>query len=92
MQVSSGIGNVGKLKPGASYVYESPDGGLTTYAREVGSDERVMIGQSWQAKELVEQRLWNEIYPKRKLTPALTEAVEKCIIIYKLSEENNDGI
>jgi hypothetical protein len=51
-----------------------------------------MIGQSWQAKELVEQRLWTEIYPKRKLTPALTEAVEKCIIIYKLSEENNDGI
>ena len=83
---------MGRLKPGATYIYESPDGGLTTYARELGSAERVMIGQSWQAKELVEQRMWNEIYPKRNLTPALTDAVEKCIIIYKLSEENNDGI
>jgi hypothetical protein len=83
---------MGNLKPGATYIYESPDGGLTTYARLEGSTERVMIGQSWQAKELVDQRLWAEIYPKRKLTPALTEAVEKCIIIYKLSEENNDGI
>ena len=78
----------------SSYVYESPDGGLTTYAREVGApdSERFMIGQSWQAKELIEQRLWAEIYPKRNLTPALTEAVEKCIIIYKLSEENDNGI
>lgn len=83
-----------RFKPGKSYVYESPDGGLTTYAREVGApnDERFMIGQSWEAKELVEQRLWNEIYPKRKINPALTEAVEKCIIIYKLSEKNENGI
>ena len=83
---------MGNLKPGATYIYESPDGGLTTYARLEGTTERVMIGQSWQARELVEQRLWTEIYPKRKLTPALTEAVEKCIIIYKLSEDYKDGI
>lgn len=85
---------MGRFKPGKSYIYESPDGGLTTYAREVGApdSERFMIGQSWEARELVEQRLWNEIYPKRTLTPALTEAVEKCIIIYKLSEEYKDGI
>ena len=83
-----------RFKPGHSYVYESPDGGLTTYAREVGApdSERFLIGQSWQAKELIEQRMWTEIYPKRYLTPALTEAVEKCIIIYKLSEENDNGI
>ena len=83
-----------RFKPGKSYVYESPDGGLTTYAREVGApdSERFMIGQSWEAKELIQQRLWNDIYPKRYLTPALTEAVEKCIIIYKLSEEPDNGI
>ena len=85
---------MGRFKPGKSYVYESPDDGLTTYAREVGApaSERFMIGQSWQAKELVEQRMWNDIYPKRNTNPALTEAVEKCIIIYKLSEENDNGI
>ena len=85
---------MGSLKPGTTYVYESPDGGETTYAREMGAppESRIMIGQSWKAKEQIERRLWNEIYPKRNLNPALTEAVEKCIIIYKLSEENNDGI
>ena len=85
---------MGNLKPGATYIYESPDGGDTVYAREMGAptSERIMIGQSWQARERVEQRMWNEIYPKRNLNPALTEAVEKCIIIYKLSEENDNGI
>jgi len=81
---------MGNLRPGGTYIYESPDGGLTTYARLEGSTERIMIGQSWQARELVEQRMWNDIYPKRNINPALTEAVEKCIIIYKLSEEYKD--
>jgi hypothetical protein len=85
---------MGSLKPGASYIYESPDGGLTTYAREIGApiESRVMIGQSWEAKELVEQRLWNDIYKHRSQNTALQSAVEQCIIIYKLSEENTDGI
>ena len=79
---------MGRLKPGATYIYESPDGGETTYAREMGAPEsRIMIGQSWLAEEQIEQRMWTDIYPKRNLNPALTEAVEKCIIIYKLSEE-----
>jgi hypothetical protein len=83
---------MGNLKPGATYVYESPDGGETTYAREIGSppESRVMIGQSWLAKEQIEKRMWNDIYPNRNLNPALTEAVEKCIIIYKLSKEYKD--
>ena len=83
---------MGNLVPGATYIYESPDGGLTTYARLEGTTERVMIGQSWQAKELIEQRLWAEIYAKRNTNPALQHAVEECIIIYKLSEEHEDGI
>lgn len=83
---------MGNLIPGGTYIYESPDGGLTTYARLEGTTERVMIGQSWQARELVEQRMWNDIYPKRNINQALTEAVEKCIIIYKLSEKNENGI
>ena len=87
-----GIGNMGRLKPGASYVYESPDGGLTTYAREVGTNERVMIGQSWEAKELVEQRMWADIYKYRNQNTALQRAVEECIIIYKLSKDYEDGI
>jgi len=51
-----------------------------------------MIGQSWQARELVEQRMWTDIYKHRNRNTALQHAVEECIIIYKLSEEYKDGI
>jgi hypothetical protein len=81
---------MGNLVPGGTYIYESPDGGLTTYARLEGTTERIMIGQSWQAKELVEQRMWNDIYKNRNQNTALQHAVEECIIIYKLSEEYKD--
>ena len=83
---------MGNLKPGATYVYESPDGGETTYAREIRSppESRVMIGQSWLAKEQIEQRMWTDIYKHRNRNNALQHAVEECIIIYKLSEEFKD--
>ena len=83
---------MGNLRPGATYVYESPDGGETTYAREIGAlpESRVMIGQSWLAKEQIEQRMWTDIYKHRNRNNALQHAVEECIIIYKLSEEYKD--
>ena len=83
---------MGNLVPGGTYIYESPDGGLTTYARLEGTNERIMIGQSWMAKELVEQRMWENIYRNRNQNTALQRAVEECIIIYKLSEDYNNDI
>ena len=83
---------MGNLVPGGTYIYESPDGGLTTYARLEGTTERVMIGQSWQAKELVEQRMWTDIYKHKNRNTALQRSVEECIIIYKLSKDHTDGI
>jgi len=83
---------MGNLVPGGTYIYESPDGGLTTYAREIGAlpESRVMIGQSWLAKEQIEQRMWTDIYKHRNRNNALQHAVEECIIIYKLSGEYKD--
>jgi hypothetical protein len=83
---------MGRLKPGATYIYESPDGGETTYAREMGAplESRIMIGQSWLAKEQIEQRVWTDIYKHRNRNTALQHAVEECIIIYKLSEDYED--
>ena len=83
---------MGNLKPGATYIYESPDGGDTIYAREANApiESRIMIGQSWKAKEQIERRMWTEIYDKRNQNTALQHAVEECIIIYKLSEEYKD--
>jgi hypothetical protein len=83
---------MGKLVPGATYIYESPDGGLTTYARLEGTTERIMIGQSWEAKELDEQRMWTDIYKHKNRNTALQRSVEECIIIYKLSEDYDHGI
>ena len=81
---------MGNLVTGGTYIYESPDGGLTTYARLEGTTERVMIGQSWEAKELIEQRMWADIYKHRNQNTALQRSVEECIIIYKLSEDYKD--
>ena len=83
---------MGNLVPGGTYIYESPDGGPTTYARLEGTTERVMIGQSWEAKELIEQRMWVDIYKHRNRNTALQRSVEECIIIYKLSEDYDHGI
>ena len=33
---------MGSLTPGATYIYESPDGGETVYARKEGSTERIL--------------------------------------------------
>ena len=85
---------MGNLKPGATYIYESSDSGETVYAREMGAppESRIMIGQSWQAKELIEQRMWTDIYKHRNRNTALQRSVEECIIIYKLSEDYDNGI
>jgi hypothetical protein len=86
--------NMGQLKPGATYIYESPDGGQTTYAREVGTNERVMIGQSYSARskwdEIQEDKLWGNIRRKAKSHPGLQAELERVIIFYKLLEDNNE--
>jgi hypothetical protein len=85
---------MGQLKPGATYIYESPDGGETTYAREVGTNDRVMIGQSYKAKTTMEQiqedKLWGEIRRKAKSHPGLQAELERVIIFYNLLKEQDD--
>jgi hypothetical protein len=85
---------MGNLKSKKTYIYESPDGGNTVYARDFGAlvNDRIMITQNQQAKEQIEQRLWTDIYKHRNQNTALQSVVEQCIIIYKLSEEYNNGI
>ena len=72
---------MGDLKPNVSYVYESPDGGDTVYAREAGSAERIMIGQNTRAKSIVEKiqedKLWGEIRRMATTDPAIAELLEQ---------------
>ena len=83
---------MGQLKPGATYIYETPDKGHTVYARIEGTNERILIGQSYDAFQQVEQRMWNEIYKNRHLNSTLQSQVEQCIITYKLIKDYKDGI
>ena len=84
--------SMGSLKPGATYIYESPDGGETVYARETGQTERVMIGQSYNAKSfherLIEDKMWGQIRRAAETNPTLQDALDRAIMIYNLSKPN----
>ncbi len=83
---------MGTLKPGATYVYESPDGGETVYAREVGSQERRLIGKSYKA--VLKEELTSEIETFKKMfiaskdDPALKDAMERAKMLYYLSNKD----
>ena len=76
---------MGSLKPGATYIYEKADG--VTYAREFGSSERRIIGYDATAVLRHNARIWNDILIEAESNPALQLAVERVIMIYKLSKE-----
>jgi hypothetical protein len=79
---------MGNYKPGATYVHESPDGGNTIYAREVGSTERRLVGYSADRIDELnaenEKGRWLAVLRASKTNPALQDAVERAIIIYEL--------
>ena len=78
------------LVPGTKYIYESPDGGDTVYAREPGKTERVMIGQNTRAKSRVEQleedKLWGEIRRLAKTDPGLADLLDRAKVYYQLKK------
>ncbi len=83
---------MGTLTPGATYVYESPDGGETVYAREIGSTERRLIGKSYKAvlKEELnsEVELFKKIHMAAKNDPILKEAIERVKLLYHLGKKD----
>ena len=80
---------MGRLKPGATYIYESPDGGHTIYAREQGSNDRILVGYDAQAEEMAQHKMWNDIWFKSRTNPALRKAVERAIIIYQTIKDDD---
>jgi hypothetical protein len=92
---------MGTLKPGATYVYER--NGDEVYAREFGGTERKLIGYKYEMENkpdprtadgrplyehLQESKLWGEIHREAKTNPALQKALDRAIMIYKLSKDN----
>ena len=84
---------MGRLKPGATYIYEKADG--VTYAREIGAHpgDRFPIGWDYdrlQRDEMARQtKQWVDILQASKTNPALQEAIERVIIIYELNKKED---
>jgi len=82
---------MGTLEPGAIYIYERVDD--VTYARKMGSTDRIEIGRTYNANNgWEEELLWREIRQTAKNNSTLQEALDYVIMIYKLSKEYKDGI
>jgi hypothetical protein len=81
-------GDMGRLKPGASYVYEHADG--ITYAREVGAhpNERFEIGRSLGRQDLDQHNEWMRIRTAAKANPSLQKAVDRVILIYRTIKDH----
>lgn len=83
---------MGRLKPGAKYIYEHADG--VTYAREFGSpiNQRFEIGRTLERRskddEIAEKKLWGDILRTAKSNSLLQDALNRAIMIYHLSKNN----
>lgn len=87
-----------RLKPGVTYIYEHVNG--VTYAREQGAppSTRFEIGRIHRDPRtpdgrplhdhILEDKLWGEIRRAARTNPALQDALDRAIIIYKLSHTN----
>lgn len=83
---------MGNLKPGATYIYERNNGEV--YAREFGTQDRKLIGYEYGdgkrtsgQKDLDEHNMWIKIRIEAKTNPSLQKAVDRVIMLYKLSTD-----
>jgi hypothetical protein len=76
---------MGSLKPGATYIYERANG--VTYAREFGSIERKAIGWDANVGQAAIDEMWRDIRFQAHTNPALQKALDRVIIIYRLSKD-----
>jgi hypothetical protein len=87
---------MGSLKPNATYIYER--NGDEIYAREFGNTERVLIGYDSTPDSrtsdgrplrdhILEDKMWGDIRRMAPTNPALQKALDRAIMIYKLSKD-----
>jgi len=69
-------------------IFESPDGGHTVYVRKPNSIERVLVSEDEYALDRKKRHEWNQIWDIKDSNPALQNAVERVIMIYRLSKDN----
>ena len=88
---------MGSLKPGGTYIYER--NGDEVYAREFGETERTLVGYDHKPDprtqdgrplhdHIMESKMWGEIHRMAPTNPALQKALDRAIMIYRLSKDN----
>jgi len=86
---------MGKLKPGATYIYERVDN--VVYQRESGSLDREAIGWNYDHRtedgrplidNIQDNKLWGEIRRAAKTNPLLQDALNRAKILYELSKKD----
>jgi len=88
---------MGQLKPGVTYIYER--NGDTVFRREFGEDPstREVMGYDYHATDgrplhdsliesLMDSKMWGEIHRMAKINPTLQDALDRVIMIYRLSK------
>jgi len=90
---------MGNLKPNATYIYERV--GDVVYARESGADPSTRFEVGYNFKDydsrttdgrslhdhMMDSKLWGEIRREAKTNPALQTALDRAIMIYRLSKD-----
>ena len=91
---------MGSLKPGATYIYER--NGDEIYSREFGATDRKLIGYKHDMDitpdprtnddrplidHIRENKMWEEIRREAKSNPTLQKALDRAIMLYKLSKD-----
>jgi hypothetical protein len=95
---------MGKLTPGATYVYERS--GDEIYARESGATDRTLIGYDYEAapdsqlsvarphdgrpliEHILEDKMWHAIRREARTNASLQKALDRVILLYRLSKDN----
>ena len=91
---------MGTLKPGATYIYER--NGEEIYAREFGEKDRTLIGYKYEMENkpdprtndgrplhehIMEDKMWGEIRREARTNITLQKALDRAIMIYRLSKD-----
>ena len=84
---------MGQLTPGATYIYERVDD--TVFRRESGSTEREVVGYDHRTPDgrplhehIMDAKMWGEIRRAAPHNPALQDALDRVIMIYQLTKNN----
>lgn len=83
---------MGKLRPGASFKYEKH--GPYTISTDIDTNERSIVGydysQSYDStrEHMMDNKFWGDLRREAQTNVALQRALDRAIMIYRLSKDN----